>query len=71
MFKSDAEARIAAVPVIEVHGTVARCDGGGRALGPLSLMSPGLTLPSLKGGGPMGHPVEFIQLNNRRDGPAT
>merc|ERR1712153_286873 len=50
VFKSDAEARIAAVPAIEVHGSVAKCDGGG---------------------GPMGHPLEFIQLNTKRGGPAT
>ncbi|TMW59466.1 hypothetical protein Poli38472_004535 [Pythium oligandrum] len=40
--RSDAELRIAAVPVVEVDGHVAVCDGGGGAL---------------------GHPVEYIQLD--------
>ncbi|RLN45929.1 hypothetical protein BBJ29_007078 [Phytophthora kernoviae] len=40
--RSDAEQRIAQVPVVEVAGNVAVCDGGGGAL---------------------GHPVEYIQLD--------
>jgi NADH dehydrogenase (ubiquinone) Fe-S protein 6 len=43
--RSDAEQRIAKVPVIEVEGTTAVCDGGGGAL---------------------GHPIEYIQLNTRK-----
>jgi len=31
--RSDAELRIAKVPVVEVEGNVAVCDGGGGALG--------------------------------------
>merc|ERR1712086_154383 len=50
VFKSDAEARIALVPPIEVAGMTAKCDGGG---------------------GPLGHPLEFIQLNTKRPIPAT
>lgn len=42
--RSDAELRIAQVPIVEVAGTVAVCDGGGGAL---------------------GHPVEYIQLDTR------
>ncbi|KAG6610679.1 NADH:ubiquinone oxidoreductase, NDUFS6/13 kDa subunit [Phytophthora cinnamomi] len=42
--RSDAEQRIAKVPIVEVAGTVAVCDGGGGAL---------------------GHPVEYIQLDTR------
>merc|ERR1712159_517074 len=33
VFRSDAEARIAEVPVIEVDGDMAYCDGGGGAMG--------------------------------------
>jgi NADH dehydrogenase (ubiquinone) Fe-S protein 6 len=40
--RSDAEQRIAKVPVVEVEGNVAVCDGGGGAL---------------------GHPLEYIQLD--------
>ncbi|RLN48731.1 hypothetical protein BBJ28_00001454 [Nothophytophthora sp. Chile5] len=40
--RSDAELRIAKVPVVEVAGSVAVCDGGGGAL---------------------GHPLEYIQLD--------
>lgn len=40
--RSDAELRIAKVPVVEVEGSVAVCDGGGGAL---------------------GHPLEYIQLD--------
>ena len=47
--RSDAEALINKVPVIEVAGHVAVCDGGGGAL---------------------GHPVEFIQLDNVSTEPA-
>jgi len=47
--RSDAEALINKVPVIEVAGHVAVCDGGGGAL---------------------GHPVEFIQLDNVSKAPA-
>merc|ERR1711934_143258 len=47
VFRSDAEARIAEVPVIMVEGDMAYCDGGG---------------------GPLGHPVENIQLNLKRPG---
>merc|ERR1712166_1308671 len=47
VFRSDAEARIAEVPVIMVDGDMAYCDGGG---------------------GPLGHPVENIQLNLKRPG---
>lgn len=43
--RSDAEQRIAKVPIVEVAGTVAVCDGGGGAL---------------------GHPVEYIQLDTRK-----
>ncbi|CAI5725193.1 unnamed protein product [Hyaloperonospora brassicae] len=42
--RSDAELRIAKVPVVEVAASVAVCDGGGGAL---------------------GHPVEYIQLDTR------
>merc|ERR1711918_298505 len=48
VYKSDAEARIALVPPIEVAGAIAKCDGGG---------------------GPLGHPLEFIQLNTKRGEP--
>ena len=41
-FRSNAEELVAKVPVIEVDGPVAICNGGGGAL---------------------GHPVEYIQLN--------
>jgi NADH dehydrogenase (ubiquinone) Fe-S protein 6 len=47
--RSDAEVLINKVPVIEVAGHVAVCDGGGGAL---------------------GHPVEFIQLDNVSSEPA-
>ena len=47
--RSDAETLINKVPVIEVAGHVAVCDGGGGAL---------------------GHPVEFIQLDNVSTAPA-
>uniref|UniRef100_K3WW26 Zinc finger CHCC-type domain-containing protein n=1 Tax=Globisporangium ultimum (strain ATCC 200006 / CBS 805.95 / DAOM BR144) TaxID=431595 RepID=K3WW26_GLOUD len=40
--RSDAEQRIAQVPVVEVEGNIAVCDGGGGAL---------------------GHPLEYIQLD--------
>ncbi|GAB9469949.1 Nadh:ubiquinone oxidoreductase, ndufs6/13 kda subunit [Globisporangium polare] len=40
--RSDAEQRIAQLPVVEVDGDVAVCDGGGGAL---------------------GHPLEYIQLD--------
>nr|CCA27988.1 conserved hypothetical protein [Albugo laibachii Nc14] len=40
--RSDAEIRIAQVPVVEVEGNLAVCDGGGGAL---------------------GHPLEYIQLD--------
>ena len=42
--RSDAEVLINEVPVIEVDGPVALCDGGG---------------------GSLGHPIEFIQLNSK------
>merc|ERR1712167_406681 len=48
VYKSDAEARIAMVAPIGVHGSTARCDGGG---------------------GPLGHPVEYIQLNTKTGEP--
>jgi len=41
-FRSNAERLVAKVPVIEVEGMTAKCNGGGGAL---------------------GHPVEYIQLN--------
>ena len=41
-FRSDAETQIDRIPVIEVKGYTAVCDGGGGAL---------------------GHPIEYIQLN--------
>jgi NADH dehydrogenase (ubiquinone) Fe-S protein 6 len=40
--RSDAELRIAQVPIVEVEGDAAVCDGGGGAL---------------------GHPIEYIQLD--------
>ncbi|TDH71591.1 hypothetical protein CCR75_005237 [Bremia lactucae] len=43
--RSDAEQRIAQVPIVEVAGSIAVCDGGGGAL---------------------GHPVEYIQLDTRK-----
>ncbi|POM80400.1 NADH dehydrogenase (ubiquinone) Fe-S protein 6 [Phytophthora palmivora] len=43
--RSDAEQRIAKVPIVEVASGVAVCDGGGGAL---------------------GHPVEYIQLDTRK-----
>ncbi|KAL4172237.1 hypothetical protein KRP22_007404 [Phytophthora ramorum] len=43
--RSDAEQRIAKVPIVEVANSVAVCDGGGGAL---------------------GHPVEYIQLDTRK-----
>jgi len=49
MHRSNAEELINAVPVIEVPGDTAVCDGGGGAL---------------------GHPVEYIQLNTVSDEPA-
>ncbi|KAI9915222.1 hypothetical protein PsorP6_007305 [Peronosclerospora sorghi] len=42
--RSDAELRIAKVPVVELASSVAVCDGGGGAL---------------------GHPAEYIQLDTR------
>ncbi|CEG38454.1 NADH:ubiquinone oxidoreductase, NDUFS6/13 kDa subunit [Plasmopara halstedii] len=42
--RSDAEQRIAQVPIVELASNVAVCDGGGGAL---------------------GHPVEYIQLDTR------
>mmetsp|Transcript_7456 Transcript_7456/g.6687 ORF Transcript_7456/g.6687 Transcript_7456/m.6687 type:complete len:122 (-) Transcript_7456:26-391(-) len=47
-FRSNAEELISKVPVIEVDGHVAVCDGGGGAL---------------------GHPIEYIQLNTIADQP--
>ena len=47
-FRSDAIKKIAAVPVIEVKGKTAVCDGGGGAL---------------------GHPIEYIQLDTVRGTP--
>ena len=47
MHRSNAENLIAEVPVIEVEGSVAVCDGGGGAL---------------------GHPLEYIQLNMVHEG---
>ncbi|DAZ99664.1 TPA: hypothetical protein N0F65_001901 [Lagenidium giganteum] len=47
--RSDAEQRIAQVPVVEVASNVAVCDGGGGAL---------------------GHPLEYIQLDTVRHGEA-
>ncbi len=44
--QSNAEELVAKVPVIEVKGHVAMCDGGG---------------------GAMGHPVEYMQLD-KKDG---
>eukprot|EP00752_Nemacystus_decipiens_P016759 g14997.t1 len=46
--RSDAEARIAEVPVVMVDGPVALCDGGGGAL---------------------GHPLDYIQLDSPDGGP--
>eukprot|EP00619_Florenciella_sp_RCC1007_P001038 CAMPEP_0205920968 /NCGR_PEP_ID=MMETSP1325-20131115/12056_1 /ASSEMBLY_ACC=CAM_ASM_000708 /TAXON_ID=236786 /ORGANISM="Florenciella sp., Strain RCC1007" /LENGTH=116 /DNA_ID=CAMNT_0053288719 /DNA_START=11 /DNA_END=361 /DNA_ORIENTATION=+ len=46
-FRSNAEVLIDGVPVIEVEGMTAVCNGGGGAL---------------------GHPIEYIQLNTARDG---
>ncbi|KAL3662714.1 hypothetical protein V7S43_012120 [Phytophthora oleae] len=43
--RSDAEQRIAKVPIVELASSVAVCDGGGGAL---------------------GHPVEYIQLDTRK-----
>ncbi|KAG2765689.1 hypothetical protein JG687_00016601 [Phytophthora cactorum] len=43
--RSDAEQRIAQVPIVELASSVAVCDGGGGAL---------------------GHPVEYIQLDTRK-----
>ncbi|KAK1931862.1 NADH dehydrogenase [ubiquinone] iron-sulfur protein 6 [Phytophthora citrophthora] len=43
--RSDAEQRIAKVPIVELASDVAVCDGGGGAL---------------------GHPVEYIQLDTRK-----
>ncbi|GLE06585.1 hypothetical protein PINS_up015979 [Pythium insidiosum] len=43
--RSDAEQRIAQVPIVDVEGDVAVCDGGGGAL---------------------GHPLEYIQLDTVR-----
>ncbi|CAK4070845.1 unnamed protein product [Aphanomyces euteiches] len=48
--RSDAELRIAKVPVVEVDTDVAVCDGGGGAL---------------------GHPLEYIQLNTVSKEPQT
>lgn len=42
--RSNAEALVNEVPVVEVDGPVALCDGGG---------------------GSLGHPIEFIQLDNK------
>jgi|TARA_B110000208_G_C11418218_1_gene302403 NADH dehydrogenase (ubiquinone) Fe-S protein 6 len=47
MHRSNAAELIEQVPVIDVHGSVAVCDGGGGAL---------------------GHPLEFIQLNMVTEG---
>ena len=49
LHRSNAEALINKVPVIEVSGHVAVCDGGGGAL---------------------GHPVEYIQLDTVSQEPA-
>eukprot|EP01035_Chromulina_nebulosa_P022090 gene22090-28598_t len=49
IFRSNAEKLIGAVPVIEVDGITAVCDGGGGAL---------------------GHPIEYIQLNLGTSEPA-
>uniref|UniRef100_M4BVP6 Zinc finger CHCC-type domain-containing protein n=1 Tax=Hyaloperonospora arabidopsidis (strain Emoy2) TaxID=559515 RepID=M4BVP6_HYAAE len=49
--RSDAELRIAKIPIVEVAGTLAVCDGGGGAL---------------------GHPVEYIQLDtHKQNSPQT
>jgi NADH dehydrogenase (ubiquinone) Fe-S protein 6 len=48
LFRSDSEAQIAKVAVIEVKGNTAICDGGGGAL---------------------GHPIEYIQLNTVKNEP--
>lgn len=47
-FRSNAEYLIAQVPVVEVDGYLAVCDGGG---------------------GTLGHPVEYIQLNTQSNEP--
>jgi len=47
MHRSNAEHLIDAMPIIDVHGGVAVCDGGGGAL---------------------GHPIEYIQLNMVEEG---
>jgi NADH dehydrogenase (ubiquinone) Fe-S protein 6 len=47
MHRSNAEQLIDKAPIIDVHGSVAVCDGGGGAL---------------------GHPIEFIQLNMVAEG---
>eukprot|EP00903_Cladosiphon_okamuranus_P010181 g9640.t1 len=46
--RSDAEARLAEMPVVMVDGPVALCDGGGGAL---------------------GHPLDYIQLDSPDGGP--
>mmetsp|Transcript_90604 Transcript_90604/g.258843 ORF Transcript_90604/g.258843 Transcript_90604/m.258843 type:complete len:121 (+) Transcript_90604:118-480(+) len=46
-FRSNAEELVDQVPVIEVEGMTAICNGGGGAL---------------------GHPIEYIQLNTARNG---
>lgn len=78
---SDAEARIAAVPVIEVDSKTAVCDGGAPRAGwgrcvavrwcvaaDRACSRAGVRAPAAvrgAGGGTTGHPTEWIQLDRR------
>ena len=63
--KSISESLIKEVPVIEVDGTVAMCDGGTyHNLFPFKISTRSENAPNAQtGGGATGHPVEYIQLN--------